>query len=319
MVKLVNLIIMKLKIIAILAPLLMGGLTGYGEPPKPLTVAVFEFSSNSGSIVHRDFTALFTADLSTNSNLVLVERGTQLRSVLGEEALGLSGNISPESAASIGVLTGAKVLVTGRVLTTKNDPKVTVVASIVGTETGRMFAQTAQGPRNNLASVAADLSQKIAQTIAGQSTNFTVDAATLHANRLREIIASIKGRARPAVSVRIDEQIQGNTGTFRTAETELELLLQKAGFAIVDEKSDRKPDVIINGDAVATSSKKTGNLCSGQASLEIKAQERTTGKILTVDSQEKIAVDIGEPMAARKALQNATDELAERLLPVLAQ
>ena len=44
--------------------------------------------------------------------MILVERA-ELEKVLGEAELGLSGTVSPETAARIGHLTGAKVLVTG--------------------------------------------------------------------------------------------------------------------------------------------------------------------------------------------------------------
>ena len=310
---------MKRKLIFFLTVLAAAGGAAWAGTEKPVTVAIFEFSSNAGNIIHRDLTALVTADLSTNANISLVERGTQLKSVLGEEAMGLSGNISPDSAASIGVLTGAKVLVTGRVLTSKSPPMVRVIATVVGTETGREFAETAEGPRTNLIAVAADISGKIARVIAEQATNFTVDAATLHERRLDQIIEQIKGKQRPAVQVKIAEQLPSGNGSFRTAETELQLLFQKAGFAVVDEKSDQRPNIIITGDAVASANRSTGNLSSCRAALDIRAQERTTGKILAVDSQEDVAVDISEPSAARKAVQNATDDLAERLLPLLAQ
>ena len=60
-------------------------------------------------------TSLLTADLSADPRFNFVDRG-QLQQVLDEEALGASGIISQDSAAKIGQLTGAKVLVTGRVL-----------------------------------------------------------------------------------------------------------------------------------------------------------------------------------------------------------
>lgn len=314
---------MKLKSITLLILTLAVSLTVRAGSPQPITVAIFEFSSNVGNILHRDFTSLVTADLSADPHLILVERGVQLKSLLGEEELGLAGNINPDSAPSIGLLAGAKVLVTGRVMDLRRGDKkrndVIITASVVGAETGRMYAHTVQGALTNLPALAEELSRKIAQTIVDQSTNFVVDAVKLHEQRLAQILGAISGKARPAVSVKIGEQVPGSGGAFRTAETELQLLLQKAGFVVVDEKSDRQPDILITGDAVATTNKKTGNLFSCEAALEIKAQERATGKIISVDGQEKIAVDIGEPSAAHKALQNATDDLAERLLPLLAQ
>ena len=44
----------------------------------------------------------------------MVERA-ELEKILGEQELGLSGTVSADTAAKVGNLTGAKVLVTGRV------------------------------------------------------------------------------------------------------------------------------------------------------------------------------------------------------------
>ena len=44
-----------------------------------------------------------------------------------------------------------------------------------------------------------------------------------------------------------------------------------------------------------------------------------SGNIIFVDRQSSVAVDIAEHIAAKAALQNGADELAERLLPQLVQ
>jgi hypothetical protein len=290
----------------------------FGQTQKPITVGILKFESHF-IMLGKDTTSLLTADLSADPRFNFVDRG-QLQQVLDEEALGASGIISPDSAAKIGQLTGAKVLVSGRVLLTRErNADVTILANIIGTENGRMFSESEEGPRTNLEAMTSQLAKKIAQTIADHSTNFLVSATTEREEHVSQIIAKIKGSKRPSVSIKIDEQLPGGSGTFQTTETELGVLLQKAGFTVVDEKSDVKPNIIITGEAVAATTAKNGSFFSSHATLEIKAQERRTGKILSFDRQENVAADIGEQMAARKALENATDELAERLLPLLAQ
>ena len=60
-----------------------------------------------------------------------------------------------------------------------------------------------------------------------------------------------------------------------------------------------------------------GNLQSCRARIEIKAREVTSGKIISVDRQTSVAVDLAEHIAAKTALQNGAGELAERLIPKL--
>ena len=234
--------------------------------------------------------------------------------------------MTPATAAKIGQLTGAKVLVTGREFNADNRAadnrtdgrdNIVVIISAISTETGRVFSKTAQGSATNLVDLISDLSQKIAQTIVEQSTNFIAGTLVSREERIFQITENIKGKNRPAVSVKINEQMPDGSTPHQTAETELGLLLQKAGFTVVDEKSEKKADVLITGDAVSAA--KAGKLFSGHAILEIKVRQRTTGKILSLDSQEGMAVDSSEAMAMKQALQNATDDLAERLLPLLAQ
>jgi hypothetical protein len=62
-----------------------------------------------------------------------------------------------------------------------------------------------------------------------------------------------------------------------------------------------------------------GNLISCRSRIELKARERASGKILALDSQTSVAVDIAEQTAAKTALENAAVEIAERLAPKLVQ
>src|SRR3989454_11347326 len=87
----------------------------FGARADVLPVAVFDFESKDEAI--RDLgpkvATLVNAQLSADPRLITVERA-ELEKLLGEQELGLSGTIAPETAAKVGHLTGAKVLVTGR-------------------------------------------------------------------------------------------------------------------------------------------------------------------------------------------------------------
>jgi len=60
-------------------------------------------------------------------------------------------------------------------------------------------------------------------------------------------------------------------------------------------------------------------LFSYRVVLDLKVQERRTGAILALDHAESTATDITLPNATRVAQADAVDQLAERILPLLAQ
>ena len=92
---------------------------------------------------------------------------------------------------------------------------------------------------------------------------------------------------------------------------------QELMFAILKELAAH--DIEITGEAFSAFGMRKGNLISCRSRLELKAQERHTGKILLIDRQTSVAVDIAEQIAAKTALHNVADELAERLLPKLTE
>jgi hypothetical protein len=309
---------MKLTPISLLALLLALGAVSRAAEPEILTVAVFDFESRDEGM--RDLgpkvAALITANLSAQPNIITVERA-ELEKVLGEQELGLSGTVSADSAAKVGHLTGAKVLVTGRVF--KVDKETTLVAKIIGTETSRVYGDTVSGAGDaSISDLSAQLAKKIAAIVTEKGATLVAKVESRD-DRIARIVKSLKDGKRPSVAIKIPERHFGQAVIDPAAETELAFILQKAGFTIVDDKSGVKPDLEITGDAFSAFGLRKGNLISCRSRIEIKVQQRESGKILTQDSQTSVAVDIAEQTAAKTALQNAADELAERLLPKLAQ
>src|ERR1700722_4892316 len=128
---------------------LLAGATIYAAQEDSITVAVYDFQASGETArdlgakaqgwnaslwnawretVH-DFgpkvTALVTANLSAETNLVMVERA-ELTKALNEQAFGASGMVNSDAAAKIGKITGAKVLIAGQVFTT-DDGHITIV------------------------------------------------------------------------------------------------------------------------------------------------------------------------------------------------
>src|ERR1019366_558847 len=282
-----------------------------------LTVAVFDFESKDEAV--RDLgskvAALVSADLSAEPELITVER-TELAKALGEQELGLSGTVSPDTAAKVGHLTGAKVLVTGRVF--KADKELVIVAKIIGTETSRAYGELVSGTAaSSITDLSTDLAKKIATTVSEKGDTLVAKVES-HEDRIAKIKKSLKSGKLPAVSVKIGDRHFGQPVIDPAAETELGIILKQCGFTLVDDKSPQRADIEITGDALTALGLRKGNLVSCKARVELKVQKRT-GEILAVDRQTSVAVDITEQTAAKTALQQAAAELAERLAPKLVK
>ncbi|HTD85492.1 MAG TPA: CsgG/HfaB family protein [Candidatus Binatia bacterium] len=281
------------------------------------TVAVFDFASPDESVkdLGAKLSTLLTAHLSSESHIIMVERA-EFEKLLGEQELGLSGTVTSATAAKVGQLTGAKVLVTGRVF--KADKALIAVAKIIGTETSRVYGETAKGPaaETSVNDLAQDLAGRIAKLVKAHRDSLLAPDDD-RAQRLQKVIKGLKGPRHP-IAVRVHEEHFGRRATDPAVQTELSLILQQAGFTIVDEKSDARPEIEITGEAFSAAGVRKANLISCKARVELKAQRRQGGKIIAIDRQTSVAVDTTEQTAAKSALQAAAAELAERLLPKLA-
>ena len=286
-------------------------------PPEVLTVAVFDFESRDEGV--RDLgpkvSTLVNASLSAEPQIITVERA-ELEKILGEQELGLSGTVSADTAAKVGHLTGAKVLVTGRVF--KADKELVLVSKIIGTETSRVYGELVKGTTaSSITDLSSELAKKIAATISQRGETLVAKVE----NR-EDLIAKIKkylsGKNLPSVSVKIGERHFGQPVIDPAAETEVGLILKECGFTLVDDKSKEKADVEITGDAFSAYGLRKGNLISCKARVELKAHKRS-GEILAVDRQTSVAVDIAEQTAAKTALQQAAAQLAERIAPAISR
>jgi Curli production assembly/transport component CsgG len=283
-----------------------------------LTVAIFDFESpgESARDLGKQISALVSANLSAEPNLNIVERA-ELEKVLAEQEMSLSGTIAPDSAAKIGQLTGAKVLISGRVFDVNNQR--IVVAKVIGTETSRVYGEIVSGnSETSIMDLSAQLAKKIAADVTAKGDTLIAKADTRE-DRIAKIKKELGDKKLPVVSVKITEQHFGQAVIDPAAQTELAVILQQCGFTVVDEISTNKPEVEITGEAFSEFGMQKGNLKSCRARIEIKARDVASGNIISVDRQTSVAVDLAEHIAAKTALQNGAGELAERLLPKLAQ
>jgi hypothetical protein len=323
--------IMKLKFISFLLFMSVAGTAIAADAPRQISIAVFDFGSPYHVRLRNDIglvTSLLTANLTSNGQFTLIDR-TELKKIMKEQSLGLSGEISPDTAAKIGRLVGAKILVTGQIFSVgeavgtdvpdeSSESHILVVVKIIGTETGRFFSQREQGLRKDLVALSDGLSKKIAETINNQYTNLVAAEAVSSSERIAHIVESIKGTNRPSVSVDFHSP-HGTTVPIPTANNEMGIILQKAGFVVVDANSERKADIEISGIADSDMGPRQDDMYPVRTVVEAKAQERRSGKIIAIDREIADAVDIGKMTAQRSSQARAVDAVAEKILPLLAQ
>jgi len=293
-----------------------------GSPAKtlqPLATAVLNFQSSDETMDKQgaEIATLLEADLSTSEHVILVER-EEVDTILSEQELGASGLVSADTAARIGSLTGAKVLVTGRLFAVGN--QYMIVAKIISTETSRVYGVTATlTDLANLPQAAQDLSGKIDGVLA---THHDVLVAPEESpdQLLQRLRGMLGQRPLPSVMVAISERDYTQPSMDPSAQTEIIMQLQALGFQIIDsQQSHKKADILISGEAFSELGARHGDLVSSRGRIEVKVARTSTHELLWTDRETQVAVDLGNRTAGKAALEKAAQRLIERLLPRLTK
>ena len=240
----------------------------------------------------------------------MVERA-ELEKILSEQQLGLSGAVNSATAAKVGELTGAKVLVAGRVINI-GDTQI-IVAKVIGTETSRVFATKVTVKNTSKVNDAVDaLGSQVADLVRSKKVDLIgpePDLEQLYA-KLNPLLV---GKELPAVSVSIPEIHVGTTVPDPAVQTEIVMLLHKLGFEVYPA-GDPRVDVQIKGEAFSEFAGRYTGLYSCRARVEIDMKQLDSGKLMWADRENAIGLDVAERFAGKKALQKAGYELSERVV-----
>ncbi len=278
--------------------------------------AVFPFLERGNDVADLgpQVSDLLFANLVANPEMYLVDR-EDLTKILKELELNLSGLADPTQSTRVGQLTGAKVLITGSVL--QVDTKLYLVAKIIGTETSRVFGASVKGNvRDDLDTMVEQLAEQVAKTIADRAEELVARQISRE-DRLDALKETLGKTKRPTVQIEIEERHVGQVTIDPAAETEITLFCTELGFDVIDPKEgdERDADILLTGEGFSEFAARHGNLVSVKARLELKAVEAETGRVLAIDRQVAVEVDLTEQIAGKTALQSAAADIAERLLP----
>ena len=280
---------------------------GYSVAVLPFQITYKQLQGSGGDIQN-----LITAHLSGENQLMLVERA-EIDEALSEVELGKSGTVDPASAARVGYMTGAQILVTGRIFPVQKE--LVIVSKVIGVETSRVYGQTVIMPlRGSLVTASVELSAKIAEAIQNRGQTLVANKGDEGdvVERLRKLV---DGRELPSVSVSIPETSITENTLDPAAETEISHLMQRLGFEIIDPlASNEIADIEITGEAFSEFGLRKGNLVSSKGRVEVKAISRANGKVLLVDRDTAVAVDLSPEMAGKAALAKSATRLTERLV-----
>lgn len=277
--------------------------------------AIFDFVEKSKHMsgMGEKVSDIVFANLVVDPNISLVDRD-ELAKLEDEAVLNLSGMVNAQQANQIGQLTGAKIIVTGTIF--EIEDKLMLVAKIIGTETSRVLGATVKGSiKDSIITLTEELSTKIAGTISSNASSLVAKPVSKD-DRIVALKQKLKLSDKPSLTININEHHINRKATDPAAETEMILYSTETGFEVIDYGSDKSKsaDILITGEGFTEFATRKGDIVGVKARLEVKAVDQATGKILAVDRQTTIEVDLSEIIAGKKALERASASIAERLL-----
>jgi len=285
-----------------------------------LTVAVLDFDAKTAGDpeLGKQVSEALVAMLAGEGTYQLVDRAALSRA-LQEQELGASGLVDAATAAKLGHVVGAKILITGKVFPL--DKQTYVTAKIIGTETSLVEGVLVKADQTaEVGMIVERLSSKIIERIQAIGPKLVAGESD-ETDPLPGLIARLSSRTLPKLGVRIAEHHVTQAPAARidpAVETEMRALLKQAGFTIIegDDKELAKAGVeqVITGEAFSEFAARIGNLVSCSARVELKVLPLNGGEVLYTDRETARAADLSENIAGKSALQKGGRAIGIRLL-----
>ena len=288
------------------------------KAPAVYPTAILPFTESGAGVkgYGEKVSGILFAELVTNNKLVLVDRA-ELKKTLEEIELNLSGVVKPSEAIKIGQFTGAKVIISGTAI--EAGSSLYLVAKIIGTETTRVLGASVKGNIDDeLGPLVEQLAMKVSETVEKQAGKLVAKEVKIE-DRIKAIKKALGKKKRPSVRLEIEERHVGRATVDPAAQIELGMLFKETGFAVLDGDSVEKADVTIKGEGLSEFAVRRGNLVSVKGRLELKAIDNKTNRVIAIDRQNTVTVDLTEQIAGKNALQEAAALIAERMFVKLVK
>ena len=159
---------------------------------------------------------------------------------------------------------------------------------------------------------------KVSETVEKQADKLVAEEVKIE-DRIKAIKKALGKRKRPSVRFEIEERHIGRATVDPAAQIELGMLFKETGFAVLDGDSVEKADVTIKGEGLSEFAMRRGNLVSVKGRLELKAIDNKTNRVIAIDRQNTVTVDLTEQIAGKNALQEAAALIAERMFVKLVK
>jgi TolB-like protein len=281
----------------------------HAEESIPLSAAVLNFKDGSEDLAGTgaSVSALLQANLSNDSDTILVERA-ELGEIMSEHELILSDAVTPAQAAKVGQLTGAEVIISGRVFLAQD--RVYLVAKVISSSSGRVFGVTSDYEKQGkMDSSIKLLSQSVCKILKDKQKDLR-GAKSLEERQLESLKAAMKDKQAPKIYVSVSETIVRAAAPDPAAKTEICRALQAGGWTIAE--AENEADVIVTGEAFAETGIRRDTLWFVRARLEFTVKN-AAGKVLLTERVVAGNVDIAEAVGCKGALQK-TGLLASTLI-----
>ncbi|NOX97478.1 MAG: hypothetical protein GXO98_05390 [Nitrospirae bacterium] len=356
------------------------GLFGMGTVKagqQMVSVAVLDFDVTRSLPNREDVRSVITEGLinalSEKEGIRVVER-EKISESLQELKLSAEGKIDRLTALKIGKITGARLIISGKVA--RISESIIISAHLINTETTQLSAVqvTAEGINRLLPAVDA-LSKKIVERIAKEEKGIlAVPSPEEEMKRQKaeeeKIRNKIAGKHLPRLLIFVTEGHMGRQVPDPAGETAMIRWFTNCGFPVasriyegihvplpslenrgevtlgftpagnkgrkifnlsgrlinkiitgdftaITDKVKQVADLIIIGEAFSERGTESQGLISSKGRIEVKVVDTRTGKIMMAASKYGAGVDVAERVAGKRALQQAGEELAKELIPIV--